>query len=490
MASVTETDLRSRTIRSLVWRFFEQGGSAIIQLVVQVVMARLLTPSEFGALAIMLVFVNVGNVVVQSGLNTAIIQAPDVTDEDFDTVFWMSLAISLMLYLAVFAGAPVIGDFYGLPFLVTPLRVLVLVLVVNAYNAIQEAIVARGFDFQKTFRSTVVAAVVSGTLGVGCALMGGGLWALVIQQLSYQVTKCLSLAVQIPWKPRPAFRRGRARVLFGFGWKLLASGVLDQLSQSVSDLIIGRVFASGELGLVSQGKKYPQQLGTLLDSVIQPVMLSAVSRVQDDTDRVRRLMRRALKTSTFIVAPSMCAFALVAPILVPALLGPQWASAVPFLRVYCLAYALLPIHTTNLQVLNGMGRSDIFLGLEVIKVAIGLFALVVAVCCFRNIYAIVLAAALSNMICTFINAFPNKRVVGYPYLRQLRDIAPAFGLAALATAAAWPLGSCALGAAGTVALQLLAFSATYLLTAWLLRVEELSYLLRVAQQAMGGREDS
>ena len=266
--------------------------------------------------------------------------------------------------------------------------------------------------------------------------------------------------------------------------------MLDQLSQSVSDLIIGRVFASGELGLVSQGKKYPQQLGTLLDSVIQPVMLSAVSRVQDDTDRVRRLMRRALKTSTFIVAPSMCAFALVAPILVPALLGPQWASAVPFLRVYCLAYALLPIHTTNLQVLNGMGRSDIFLGLEVIKVAIGLFALVVAVYSFRNIYAIVLAAALSNMICTFINAFPNKRVVGYPYLRQLRDIAPAFGLAALATAVAWPLGSCALGAAGTVALQLLAFSATYLLMAWLLRVEELSYLLRAAQQAMGGREDS
>lgn len=490
MASVTEADLRSRAIRSLVWRLFEQGGSAIIQLVVQIVMARLLTPVEFGALAIMLVFVNVGNVVVQSGLNTAIVQAPDVTDEDFDTVFWMSLAISVVLYLAVFAAAPLIGDFYGLPSLVTPLRVLVLVLVVNAYNAIQEAIVARRLDFQKTFRSTVVAAVVSGALGVGCALMGGGLWALVVQQLSYQVAKCLVLAVQIPWKPRRVFSYGRARMLFGFGWKLLVSGVLDQLSQSVSDLIIGRVFASGELGLVSQGKKYPQQLGMLLDSVIQPVMLSAVSRVQDDADRVRRLMRRALKTSTFIVVPSMCAFALVAPTLVPALLGPQWSPAVPFLRVYCLAYALLPIHTTNLQVLNGMGRSDIFLGLEVVKVAMGLFALVVAVCGFRNVYAIVLAAALSNVICTFINAFPNKKVVGYPYLRQLRDIAPAFGLAALAAAAAWPLGSCPLGAVPTIALQLLVFSGTYLLVAWLLRVEELSYLLCAVRQAMAGRGDS
>ncbi|OFK22182.1 lipopolysaccharide biosynthesis protein [Olsenella sp. HMSC062G07] len=482
---MAQKDLKSRTITSLFWKLFEQGGSAVIQIVVQVVMARLLSPTQFGSLAIMLVFVNVGNVIVQSGLNTAIIQAPDISRDDYDTVFWMSLVVSAALCALVFFAAPAVVGFYRMPDMLWPLRVLVLVLVINAFNAIQEAIVARNLEFHKTFRSTVSAAATSGVLGIGCALMGGGLWALVVQQLSYQLTKCAVLAAQIPWKPRAVFVPHRARRLFGFGWKLLASGLLDQANQSVSDLVIGRVFTGSQLGLVSQGKKYPQQLGTLLDSVIQPVMLSAVSRVQGDVALVRRLMRRALKTSTFFVVPAMTGFALVAPRLVPALLGAQWGPAVPYLQLYCLAYALLPIHTTNLQVLNGMGRSDVFLRLEVVKVVVGLGILLVAAFGLRSIDAIVVGAALSNVFCTFINAFPNKRIVGYSYLHQLRDIAPAFGLAAAAALCATPLGALALGPWVTILAQLVTFSAAYLLLAAALRVEELSYLVRTAREALG-----
>lgn len=478
-------NLRSATITSLFWKLFEQGGSAAIQLVVQIVMARLLTPHEFGVLAIMLVFVNVGNVIVQSGLNTAIIQAPDVTERDFDTVFWMSLAISVVLYALVFASAPAIGAFYSMPDLVAPLRVLVLILIVNAYNSIQEAIVARALDFNKTFRATVTAALVSGVLGIGSAVLGAGLWALVVQQLSFQVAKCVVLAIEVPWKPRPRFDRARAVVLFRFGWKLLVSGVLDQAYQSLSDLIIGRVFTSTDLGYVNQGKRYPQALGIVLDGAIQPVMLSAVSRVQNDIAKVKRVVRRALKTSTFIVVPAMFAFALVARPLVTLLLGEQWLPAVPFLQMYCLVYALLPINTTNLQSLNGMGRSDIFLKLELIKKAIGVSLICFTAFVLRNLYAIVIGQVIAGFVYNFINAFPNKKVMGYSYPEQMRDVLPAFVLAVVSFAISYPLGMLSLPSIVTVLLQLVVFSAVYLASARLFHVEELTYLLRSLRELLG-----
>jgi len=480
-------DLKSATISSLFWKLFEQGGSAVIQLAAQIVMARLLAPAEFGALAIMLVFVNVGNVIVQSGLNTAIIQAPDVTERDYDTVFWMSLAISLVLYVAVFLAAPAVADFYSMPALVSPLRVLVLILIVNAYNAIQEAIVARMLDFNKTFRATVSAALVSGVAGISVALLGGGLWALVVQQLSFQVVKCIALAIQVPWKPQLVFERDRAVVLFRFGWKLLVSGVLDQAYQSLSDLIIGRVFTSTDLGYVNQGKRYPQALGIVLDGAIQPVMLSAVSRVQEDLEQVKRLVRRALKTSTFLIVPAMLAFALVARPLVLLLLGEKWLPVVPFLQMYCLIYALLPINTTNLQSLNGMGRSDIFLKLEVIKKAIGVSLICFTAFVLRNLYAIVAAQVIAGFVYNFINAFPNRKVIGYSYGEQMRDVLPAFALATAAFAAGWPVGLLALPNIVIVLLQLVVFAAAYLGLSWLFHVEEFTYLLKNVNQMLAKR---
>lgn len=475
-------DMKSSAIHALFWKFFEQGGTAAVTLIVQVVMARMLSPQEFGALAIMLVFVNVGNVMVQSGLNTAIIQNPDTTDDDCSTVFWMSLAVSVTIYVLVFFAAPAVAAFYGLPQIVAPLRVLVLVLIVNAYNSVQEAIVARNLQFNKTARATVVAGFVSGTTGIVMAATGFGIWALVVQQLLQQLVKCIVLAAQVPWKPRRVFHLGRARVLFGFGWKLLVSGIMDQGYQSLTDLIIGKVFTSTDLGYVSQGKKYPFYLGAMLDGVIQPVMLSTVAQVQADVVRVKRLVRRALKTSTFIIVPAMVAFAVAADPLVRIIFGDKWLPSVPFLQMYCLIYALLPIDTTNLQALNGMGRSDLFLKLEVIKKVIGLGTICFTAFVIGDIYAIVIGQVISNFVCTFVNAAPNKRVIGYDYLEQARDVFPAFLLSAVAGAAAWPIGLLGWGSVPTALVQLLVMVVVYVGVAWLFRVEELSYLLTTLRE--------
>lgn len=482
-----DSSFKLSTIKSLFWKLFEQGGTAVVTLLIQVVLARLLSPDEFGMLAIMLVFVNVGNVIVQSGLNTAIIQAPDATERDYSTVFWMSLTVSAVLYAAVFLAAPAVAAFYGMPAAVTPLRVLVLVLVVNAYNSIQEAIVARNLEFQKTFRATITAGVVSGATGVAVALAGGGIWALVLQQLVQQACKCLVLALQVPWKPQLVFDPGRAAALFRFGWKLLASGILEQGYQSLSDLMIGKVFTSADLGYVSQGKKYPYSLGCLLDGAIQPVMLSAVSRVQDDLSYVKRLARRALKTSTFIVMPAMALFAVAAEPIVRLVLGEAWLPSVPFLQMYCFVYALLPIHTTNLQVLNGMGRSDLFLRLEVVKKAIGVAVLAVTVFVLRDLHLIVAGYMLVGVVSTFVNAAPNRRVIGYAYHEQVRDILPALALSAVAAGAAWTVSLLDLSDLATIALQMVVMALAYLGIAALLRVEELSYLLGTARELRMGR---
>ena len=483
-------DLKATTVRSLFWKLFEQGGSAAIQLVVQIVMARLLAPAEFGMLAIMTVFVNIGNVIVQSGLNTAIIQSPDLDEDDCSTVFWMSLTISCVLYLAIFAAAPAVAQFYAMPAIVWPLRALVLILIVNAYNAIQEALVARHMDFKKTFRATVAAAAVSGVSAISAAVAGAGIWALVVQQLSFQLTKCVVLMAEVPWKPRLVFVAARAKTMFRFGWKLLVSGLIDQGYTSLSSLVIGHQFTGTDLGYVTQGEKYPQALGIVLDGAIQPVMLSAVSRVQDDKARVKRLARRGLKTSTFLIVPAMGAFALVARPLVVLLLGEKWLPAVPFLQMYCLIYAFLPIPTTNLQVLNGMGKSDVFLRLEVIKKGIGVAMLCVTAFVIHDLNAIVVGYIINNVISTFINAEPNRKVIGYSYLEQVRDICPAFALTAASAAVAYPLALLGLPSLALILLQFLAMGAAYLLIARLLGVEELAYLLANARTYLAGRRKS
>lgn len=481
--------LKAATIKALFWKLFEQGGTAISVLVIQVVMARLLSPTEFGMLAIMLVFVNVGNVIVQSGLNTAIIQAPDVTKRDCSTVFWMSVVISLCLYAMVFVAAPSIATFYAMPEIVWPLRALVVVLIVNAYNSVQEAIVARHLEFQKTARATIIAGLTSGAAGIAAALVGWGLWALVVQQLSQQVVKCIVLMAQVSWKPRFEFDGSRARTLFGFGWKILASGVLDQGYQSLTDLIIGKQFTSTELGFTSQGKRYPYYLGVMLDGAIQPVMLSAVSRVQEDVAQVKRLVRRALKTSTFIIVPAMTYFGVAAEPIIRLVLGEQWLPAVPFLQMYCFVYALLPVHTTNLQALNGMGRSDLFLKLEIIKKVIGVSVICFTAFVLQDLYAIVAGSMIIGAIATFINAFPNKKVIGYSYFEQLRDITPALLLSVASGAAAFALGTVLSGDLLLIVLEFIVLVVVYFLLAWLFRVEELFYLVNTLRGMLGrGKE--
>lgn len=484
---MSEDGLKSQTVSSLVWKLLERGGNQIIQLAVQVVLARILVPEDFGALAIMLVFVNIGNAIVQSGLNTAIVQAPEIDEGDCSTVFWMSFVISIILYFGTFIFAPAVATFYSMPAIVWPLRVLCLILPLGAFNSVQIAIVQRRLQFRKIFIATMFAVVSSAVFGIGLAAAGTEIWALVVQQLVYQAVSCVVMAFQVRWRPRFVFVASRASRLFSFGWKLLASGLLEQVYESLSDLIIGKQFSATSLGLVSQGKKYPAALGSMLDGAIQPVMLSAVSRVQADVYYVKRLVRRALKTSTFFIVPSMTLFAVAAEPIVGIVLGEKWLVCVPFLQMYCFIYALLPIHTTNLQALNGMGRSDLFLKLELIKKAYGICFILFAAFVLKDVYLMVAMYMVTGIISTFVNAYPNKRVIGYSYSEQIRDIAPAFVISAIAGGFALFCGSFVASPGLQILVEVALMAIIYFGIAGIFKLEAFEYLINTARDFLGAK---
>lgn len=479
--------LKSATISSLIWKVFEKGGRALVELAVQIVMARILAPAEFGALAIMLVFVNVGNVIVQSGLNTSLVQSDRIDDSDLSTVFWLSFGTSAALFLVVFLAAPAIAIFYTMPQIVWQLRALGLLLLITAFNSVQVAIVQRELQLRKVFNATLVAVTISGAAGIVSAQAGAGLWALVLQQLVYQFANCIVLGFQVRWFPQFLFDCKKARKHFSYGWKLLLSGLLDTGYQSLSDLLIGKQFSALSLGLVSQGKKYPQAIGSLLDGAIQPVMLSAVSRVQEDPTNVKRLVRRALKTSTFLIVPAMTLFAVAAKPIVGIVLGEKWLPCVPFLQMYCFIYALLPLHTTNLQALNGMGRSDLFLKLELIKKAYGICFILYAAFKLKDVYLMVAMYMITGIISTFVNAYPNKRVIGYSYSEQLRDIAPAFVISALAGGLALFCGSFVVSPGFQILAEVAVMAIAYFGIAGIFKLEAFEYLINTARDYLGAK---
>ncbi len=480
--------LKADTISSLFWKLLERGGNQIVQLVVQIFMARLLSPEEFGALAIMMVLIGIGNVIVQSGLNAAIVQAGEIDTADLSTVFWLCFCTSLILFAAIFFVAPVIASFYAMPYIVLPLRALGFLLLITSFNSVQVAIVQRELQLKKVFNATMSAVFVSGAMGIASAYAGLGLWALVVQQLAYQAVSCIVLGLQVRWFPSLVFDHAKAKKHYAYSWKLLVSGIIDQCYGSLSDLIIGKQFSTVSLGLVSQGKRYPRALGSMLDGAIQPVMLSAISRVQKNAVAVRRLVRRALKTSTFLIAPSMTLFAVCAEPIVVMLLGEKWLPCVPFLQMYCFVYALRPIHTTNLQALNGVGRTDLFLGLELIKKAYGTCFILFGAFVLQDVYLMVAMYMLSGVISTFVNVWPNKKVIGYSYSEQVRDICPAFLLAAVSGAAAYCVVFLGFPDIATIALQIVVMAVLYLGLAKLFRVEELDYLLATAKEVLGKRK--
>lgn len=411
---------------SFTWKLLERFGVQGIQFVLQVILARLLNPEHYGVLSLMLIFTTLANVFVQNGFNTALIQNKDVTDEDYSSVFWMSLGISCILYAIIFFTAPLIGEFYEMPDLVAPLRVLALVLFPGAFNSVQLAKVSRELNFKKVFFSSIGGVVISGIAGIVLAYMGAGLLSLVVQYLLNTVVACVVMLFTVRWYPKLVINWGRIKVLFSFGWKLLVSSLIDTLYQDLSSLVIGKKYNESTLGYYNRGKQFPQFVITAINSTVQSVMLPAMSAKQDDKAQVKFMTRQSIMLTSYVIFPMLAGLAAVSTPLVRLILTDKWLPCVPYLQIFCFSFAFWPIHSSNLQAINAVGKSDIFLKLEIIKKSIGIIVLIAAVVLFDTPIAIAMTGVITTFTSCFINANPNKKLIGYSYREQMKDIIPPF----------------------------------------------------------------
>lgn len=410
--------------KAMFWKLLERFGVQGIQFILQIILARMLDPEHYGVLSIMIIFTSLANVFIQTGFSTALIQNKDVTEEDYSSVFWITLGIAAAMYGIIFVGAPLIGRFYEMPDIVLPLRVLAIMLFPGALNSVQHAKVCREMDFKKVFYSNVFGIVIAGAAGVAAAMMGAGLWALILQNMLNVIGACMVMFLTVAWRPRLVCSLRRVADLFRFGWKLLMSGLLNTFYQELSGLVVGAKYNASTLAYYNRGRQFPQFLITAVDGTVQSVMLPAMSAEQDDKLKVKEMMRTSMSMSAYILFPMMAGLAAVAEPLVSLLLTDKWLPCVPYMQVYCFTLAFYPVHSCNLQAVNAMGRSDLFLKLEIIKKSYGIVVLAIAVFCFESPLAIAATGLITTWIGWFVNAFPNKKLIGYSYKEQILDLFP------------------------------------------------------------------
>lgn len=473
---MANTNTTTKIISGLIWKLLESSGAQGIQFLIQLILARLLLPEDYGLLALMTIFISVANVFVQSGFSTALIQRKDVEEADFSSVFYISLLLAFILYLILFFSAPLIAAFYEEPALVSVLRVFSLTLFFGAANAVQSAVVSRTMQFKRFFFSSLGAALISGLFGIALAYNGAGIWALVIQQLVSSATITLILWFTVNWRPRRLFSISRVRILFSFGWKILLSGLLNVLYANLRGLVIGKVYHPSILGYYNRANQFPNLIIANISGSMSSVLLPVMSASQENRQQVRNMTRRSIITSSFLIFPIMMGLAVCAKPIVRLLLTDRWLPSVPFIYLFCLAYAFFPMHTANLEAVNALGRSDIFLKIEVIKQAFSLAALFISIP--FGIVAMVAAEPVLSFLCTFINAYPAKKLLDYSWSDQCKDLLPSLILTLAMGAVIYPIEWIGLNDFPTLALQILAGLFFYMGTAALLKMEPLIYTWR------------
>lgn len=413
-------------INNFFWRFAERTGSQLVTFVVSIILARLLLPEYYGTIALINIFISIMQVFVDSGLSTALIQKKNVDDLDFSSVFYFNIVICIFIYIIMYALSPVIATFYNDISLTSVIRVISLTIVISGIKGVQQAYVSKNMLFKKFFFSTLCGTIASAIIGILFAYTGYGVWALVAQQLSHNIIDTLVLWMTIDWRPKKYFSFDRLRVLLSFGWKLLVSSLLETIYSNLRNLIIGKVYSPTDLSFYNQGDKLPKLIITNINTSIDSVLLPSMSNYSDDREKIKQMTRQAIKMSTYVISPLLMGLAACSEQLVSLLLTDKWLACVPFLRVFCITYIFWPVQTANLNAINAMGRSDLFLRLEIIKKIIGLILLFTTM--WFGVMAMAYSLLIGSLLSQIINSWPNKKLLGYSYLNQLFDIMPSIFL--------------------------------------------------------------
>ena len=429
--------LKNKTVKGVGWSFIDNLSSSGITFLVGLVLARLLTPSEYGIMAILTIFIAVSNSIVDSGFSNALIRKTDARRVDYNTVFLFNLLVSGFLYVVLFLAAPAISRFFKEPLLVEVMRVIGWVLVINALAIIPRTLFVKEVNFKTQTKVSLIASISSGVIGIGMALAGLGVWSLVGQQLSRQLLNTLFLWIYCTWRPAWEFSMQSFKELFGFGSKILLSGLLNTIFNEIYSLVIGRCYTSAQLGQYTRANQFNQIFSSNLTTVIQRVSYPVLSSIQDEPERLREAYRKVIKSTMLISFACMLGLASVARPLIIILIGEKWLPAVGFLQIICFSGMLYPLHAINLNILQVKGRSDLFLRLEIIKKIIAVGPLVLGV--LFSIEYMLWGSVCTSLIAYFLNSYYSADLIDYPTKEQIKDILPTFLVSFVTAAAMWSL---------------------------------------------------
>lgn len=417
-----KNDIKSKTISNMIWRYAERCGAQGISFIVSIVLARLLSPNEYGVVAIVTVFLNIFQVFIDGGLGSALVQKKDADDLDFSTIFFFNIFMCGIVYVGVFFSAPLLARYYNNDILTDVIRVLGITVLISGVKNIQHAYVSKKMIFKKFFYSTLLGTIAAGIAGIILAYRGWGVWALVAQHIMNTLMDTIVLWVTVKWRPKLLFSFERLKTLVSFGWKILASNLLNTIYNNIRQLIIGKVYSEADLAFYNRGKQFPAFVTNNINSSINSVLLPVMAQAQDDDKRVKMMARRSIMTSSFFLWPLMFGLMATGKNLFSLLLTDKWLPALPYLYIFCFVDGIYPIHSANLNAIKAKGRSDVFLKLEIIKKIVGI--LVILVTMKISVMAIAWGSVFYAIFASIVNAFPNKKLLNYSYLEQVSDILP------------------------------------------------------------------
>ena len=466
---------------------FVQGDFDVLRFYGKHAMERNLerTPLGHGTIALITVFTNIMQVFVDSGLGTALIQKKDADDLDFSSVFYFNFVVCLVLYGVMFVAAPLIAAFYNDATLTPLVRVISLTIVISGVKGIQQSYVSRNMLFKRFFFATLGGTIFSAFLGIGLAYAGFGVWAIVVQQLSNATIDTLILWLTVKWRPKKMFSWQRLKGLLTFGWKLLASALLDTVYNNLRSLVIGKMYSSADLAYYNQADKFPNVVVNNINSSIDSVLLPTMASAQDDPAQVKAMTRRAIKISTYIMAPLMMGLAFCAEPVIKLVLTDKWLSCVPFMQIFCITYMFYPIHTANLNAIKAMGRSDLFLKLEIVKKIMGMVLLLSTM--WFGVMAMAYSLLVSSLLSQIINSWPNWKLLDYSYFEQLKDIMPGIILAVIMGCCVYLISLLGLSSAVTLLIQVPLGAGIYIGASAVLQLESFEYLWSMVKSVKAGK---
>jgi O-antigen/teichoic acid export membrane protein len=421
-----QSQLKKKTLSGLFWSFSDLIINQGIKFIIQIVLARLLLPKDFGIIGMITVFIAVSQSIIDSGFSNALIREKESSQEDFSTVFYFNLFMAAVLYILLFLFSESISSFFKEPQLVSILRVLALVIIVNSFGLIQRTILVKKIDFKTQTKISVISSIVSGVIAILCAYQGFGVWSLVIQTLLSQFIQSLLLSLYNRWVPSLVFSIDSFKKLFTFGWKLLVSGLINTLYNNLYFLIIGKKFSAVELGYYTNAEKLLDAVAQSITTSVQKVSYPVLSSIKEDEDKLRVAYKKIIKTTVFIAFPLMLGATAVANPLITLVFGEKWVNSIIYFQISCFAGMLYPLHAINLNILQVKGRSDLFLRLEIIKKIIGLSLISIVLFLKLGIIGLLWSAVLGSYISYFINSYYSAELLSYSTIEQIKDVIPVF----------------------------------------------------------------